>query len=195
MWPWEHVALGYLLFAFVRCGLGWPQPTDGDAVNVVVGTQLPDLIDKPLAWSLGALSTGTAFGHSIWFLGLMVVVTVSAGVRYGRGTLLAALTIGIASHLIGDVLFAIAVGSAMTYELVLWPIVTASPEPSTGLLAAIAANWHEFVAFLDSPRGRWYLLAEAGMVLAAGGVWLRDGAPGPGILRWFASLRSRYSDD
>lgn len=98
----------------------------------VIGSQLPDLIDKPLAWSLEVFSTGIAFGNSLWFLGLLVVLSGAPGVRYGRWSLPAALTISVCSHLIGDVLFAVAVESAMTYELVLWPIVTAKPQPRPG---------------------------------------------------------------
>lgn len=178
MWPWDHVALGYLLFASIRYVRGWPKPTAGVTAVVVIGSQLPDLIDKSLAWSLEVFSTGIAFGHSLWFLGMLAVLTGAAGVRYGRRSLPAALTIGVCSHLIGDVVFAVAVGSAMTYELVLWPIVTASPDPQVGMIASILFNWHEFLAFLHRPRGRWYLLAEVGLLLVAIGVWSRDGAPG-----------------
>lgn len=46
------------------------------------------------------------------------------------------------------------------------------------MIASISFNWHEFLAFLHRPRGRWYLLAEVSLFLIVIGVWSRDGAPG-----------------
>ena len=58
MWPWGHLALGYLLHSpLARARFGRP-PTDRATLLLVIGTQLPDLVDKPLAWWLGVLPAG-----------------------------------------------------------------------------------------------------------------------------------------
>jgi hypothetical protein len=73
MWPWGHLALGYLLYSpFARARFGRP-PTDRATLLLAFGTQLPDLVDKPLAWRLDVLPAGRTLGHS-----LLSVVAVSA---------------------------------------------------------------------------------------------------------------------
>jgi len=65
MWPWGHLAVGYVAFSvFVRFRLG-RQPSGHAALALAVATQLPDLIDKPLAWQFGLLSSGISVAHSI----------------------------------------------------------------------------------------------------------------------------------
>lgn len=86
-------------------------------------------------------------------------VTGVLEVRTGRRPLPAAVTPGIVSQLVGDVVFAIVVDPTAMYELVLWPFVPVSPDASTGMLASIAVHWNEFVGFLRRPRDRMYLVA------------------------------------
>ena len=48
MWPWEHLAIGYLAYSLLG-RLAWRRPpTVGTAITVAFGTQFPDLVDKPL---------------------------------------------------------------------------------------------------------------------------------------------------
>ena len=49
MWPWGHLAAGYPVYtAYTRLHTGDP-PADVPALVALLGTQLPDLVDKPLA--------------------------------------------------------------------------------------------------------------------------------------------------
>ena len=49
--PWGHLAIGYLCLS-LAIRARWRVPPQGPAViAVAIGTQLPDLIDKPLAWT------------------------------------------------------------------------------------------------------------------------------------------------
>ena len=62
MWPWEHLAFGYLLWSLWLRARGRSLPGDWEALVLVFATQLPDLVDKPLAWQLGVLPGGRSLG-------------------------------------------------------------------------------------------------------------------------------------
>lgn len=178
MWPWDHLAFGYLLFTAVRWLRRWKRPDDVAAGTLVVGTQLPDLIDKPLAWSAGVLPSGLSLGHSAVFALVATLVTAWVGRRFNRPRLGLILAIGLGSHLLGDVLYALFLGSSRPFAFVLWPFVPAEPEPAIGLLAAIAAAWTQFHGILGTPIGRVYLAVEVLLLATAAAVWARDGVPG-----------------
>lgn len=80
MWPWEHVAFGYLLYsvyAHVRRG----EPPDAlSTVAMAIAAVAPDLIDKPLAWEFDVFATGYALGHSV-FLAVPLLAGVVAVAR------------------------------------------------------------------------------------------------------------------
>jgi hypothetical protein len=102
MWPWEHLAVGYLLYSAsvrLRTGSG---PGDGPALALALSTQFPDLVDKPLAWSLGVLPDGTTVAHSV-FVAVPAVVVVAALER-GRagGRYAPAIGIGYLSGLLAE---------------------------------------------------------------------------------------------
>jgi hypothetical protein len=125
MWPWGHLGLGYLLGVPLldRYGL------DGDYVALAVlaaGTQLPDLVDKPLAWTFGVLPYGRAVMHSLLVVGAVAVVlsVLSAPVRV-RVPLLA----GWVSHLVGDAVYPLAEGAVGEVTFLAYPLV-ALPEPA-----------------------------------------------------------------
>ena len=80
MFPWEHAAVAYLLYA------GYARWHDGTAPGgwavlvVLVASQLPDLIDKPLAWQFGLLPSGRSLAHSVFVAVPVVVVVVALGI-------------------------------------------------------------------------------------------------------------------
>lgn len=58
MWPWGHAAIGYLLFSMdTRLRYG-RRPGGPATILLFFGTQFPDLVDKPLAWTLPLLPSG-----------------------------------------------------------------------------------------------------------------------------------------
>lgn len=183
MWPWDHLALGYLLYTTTRWVGGWPPP-DGRTVLVLgLGTQLPDLLDKPLAWSLHWLPSGTSLGHSVFFVGAVSLAALVLARRFGRPTDAVVLALGLGSHLLGDVLFAVLVGSARTYELALWPLLPAQPEATPTLVAGVVAALGRTRRFLGTPTGTTYLLSVALLWALVVVQWVRDGLPGAGWLR------------
>ena len=177
MWPWEHLAFGYLLFSpSVRLSTA-RTPTGVEVAALAFATQLPDLIDKPLAWWLGVLPSGLSLGHSVFF-----AVPVTAAVwaftrRYDAPGVGAAFGVGYFSHLLGDVLFN-SIDGTVSVGFLFWPAVSRPPGDGTSILLRIAELWGQFRAFLGTPVGRLYLLFEAAILVSALALWVADGVPG-----------------
>ena len=173
MWPLGHAAVGYLCYS-LSTRSRFDEPPDGLAVLVLlVGTQFPDLVDKPLAWYLGVLPHGRSLAHS-----LLVLVPLCVGLywlarRSGRGELGIAFAIGALSHSLVDALPALWRADADAGFL-LYPIVPPEPYEEgaptvTGLL-------------LESLTQPWFLL-EFVLAALALVLWYRDGCPGVELIR------------
>jgi hypothetical protein len=128
MWPWGHAAVGYLVYAVVRRAGGeeWP-PDDATAIALAVGTQLPDLVDKPLAWSFGVLPSGRSLAHSLLVGGLLVAVVVALARRYGRHERAGAFAVGYYAHLFGDALGPLTSLDVEFLTFLAWPVLAPPP--------------------------------------------------------------------
>lgn len=98
-----HLLVGSVLGLLVyrRYGVRWAVPL------VALGAILPDIIDKPLGHIVlrETLDYGRIYGHTLLFLGVIVVL----GLAYRRtrpGPLLLGLALGVASHLVLDSMWA-----------------------------------------------------------------------------------------
>jgi len=177
VWPWEHLAFGYLLFSpSVRLSAARP-PTGVEAAVLAFATQLPDLIDKPLAWWLGVLPSGLSLGHSVFFAVPAAAVVWVVARRADAPGVGAAFGVGYLSHLVGDVAFN-SLDGTVTVGFLFWPAVSRPPGGGTALLARVAELWGQFRTFLGTPLGRLYLVAEAVLLALALALWVADGAPG-----------------
>ena len=178
MWPWEHAAIGYLLYSlWCRVSAREP-PSDSPTVVVIAGTQLPDLVDKPLSWGLGVFQSGYAAGHSAL---IAVPVGVAIGVlsaRAGKRRLGIAFVIGYWSHLLGDFLNPLRYGDGLGSTRVLWPVVVAPPyEQDLGLGRGVM-YFGDLIESLEAIESPSLLAAYLLVPLLAGAVWLLDGTPG-----------------
>jgi hypothetical protein len=189
MWPWDHLAFGYLLYLILGAPNPRSQRDDLTFLVLAIGTQLPDLIDKPLAWSLGLLPSGLSLGHSAVFLAILIPIAVSVSNRYGRPELAGALVTGVASHLIGDVLFALLIGSPRPYQFLFWPAIPTAQETSVGFGLAIGEEWSNYIRFLSTSRGALYLFLNLTFNAMALVVWILDGTPGMKAVRRWAAAR------
>jgi len=84
MWPWGHAAVGYLAYS-----LGYRASdrrlTGAAVIALGVGTQFPDLIDKPLGWTFGVLPGGRTLAHSLLTVAVVaVVLAIPLGVVSAR---------------------------------------------------------------------------------------------------------------
>lgn len=136
------------------------------------GSQLADLIDKPLTWTFGILEYGRSLGHS-----LLVVLPVLALLWWWLGDdhpeALLALGVGWLSHPLAD-----SVGLFLDWDpdglvYVVWPLL---PMPEPGIEQS-------FVAHLLSLRLDPMFALEMLLVALAFVVWRRDGYPGLAPIR------------
>jgi hypothetical protein len=143
-------------------------PTAGVVLPLAVGTQFPDLVDKPFAWTFGILPSGRAGAHS-----LLVAVPLLALLWWhfdsdtGRRAW-AGFAVGYLAHLATDGLYPLLDGEFAELSFLLWP---ALPLPTYAESAGIVA--HFAAAEVTVP-----LLVEVGLFALATVVWAADGLPG-----------------
>lgn len=172
-----HAAFGYVCYSLGSRLLTGEPPSGGAALALLVGTQLPDLVDKPLSWGLGAFPSGYAVGHSALVAlpaGLGALLILHARGRTAAG---AGLVVGYWSHLVGDVLHPWLRGGSPAVVRVLWPLVTLPPyDQRLGLAGRTAAYLGELLEGLSGADPLLYVRFLLPVVFAVG-LWLADGAP------------------
>jgi membrane-bound metal-dependent hydrolase YbcI (DUF457 family) len=171
MWPWGHAAVGYLAYTLLRRRVG-ERPAGLAVIALAVGTQFPDLVDKPLGWTLGVLPGGRSLAHSLLTLAVVASVVLALARRYRRPAVGWAFVVGAVLHLAGDALYPALGGNVGDTTFLLWPLLP-MPEPE------IAQSFSAHAAVLEpGPTfGFELLLAVAALV-----AWHDDGHPGPGTL-------------
>ncbi|ELZ55710.1 MULTISPECIES: metal-dependent hydrolase [unclassified Haloferax] len=162
MFPIGHLALGYLSVALFRVGRRRPLPTGWTLAAALVGSQLPDLIDKPLAY-YGVLVSGRSLGHSLLVMLPALVALVGVGYRLGYGEHATALVVATLSHYLGDTSRALLAGDWGSMQFLLWPLF-----PATDYAADSVPPWVRVLESLGDPR---YNLQYA-LAVVAFGIWL-----------------------
>lgn len=167
MFPPGHLALAYLLASLLARLRGEQPVKAGVAAAAAIGSGVPDLVDKPLAWLLG-LRAGRTLGHSLLFVVVLTLVAVAVARRVGRPRAGASFVLGLGSHLLADAAPALFRGDR-TGSFLLWPFDTTTPydEPYPGL-----------DTLLTTVASEPSLVVEGGLVLAAAWYWREDGYPG-----------------
>lgn len=178
MWPWEHLAFGYLFASVAHERRTGRRIGSGEAVAVAVGTVLPDLIDKPLSWSLGVLPSGLSLGHSLAFTAFLIATVLVASRRKDRGSLGGAFAVGYVSHLAGDVLYPVLVGGPLSWSFLLWPVVSRPSSAGVGFVARFNELLASYLDFLGTPAGVLYVGIELLLLGGAAARWFDDGKPG-----------------
>lgn len=181
MWPWEHLAAGYLVYSLGARVLGRDPPTDWGVVALGIGTQLPDLVDKPLSWGLGWVPSGYAVAHSAFVAVPLGVLVLGAGWRVGHRRPAVAFVVGNWAHLLADVLIPLRNGNPVLPSRVLWPVAEASPYETDLGLARGVAYLLEFLAALSTMAPARLLVLYLFLPAALVAVWLLDGRPGSAI--------------
>ena len=177
MLPWEHAAVGYLAYSLLVHACYRRSPDGVETVAVVIGSQFPDLVDKPLAWQFGVVESGYAVGHSV-FVAVPVAVAAGALARArGRAGAALAFAVGYLAHLPGDVVPDYLREGRLPTEVVLWPVRTGPPNPRQPVVPHALAIFEEYARTLASPDPPTYLLVQFGFVALTALLWLYDGAP------------------
>ncbi|WP_223302002.1 metal-dependent hydrolase [Haladaptatus sp. R4] len=167
MWPWGHLAVGYLLYSF-WCRTENRSPSAVGTVAVAFGTQFPDLVDKPLAWTFSVLPTGRTLTHSLLTATLLLGLLWIGVRRSERRIPLGAFAIGYLSHLAMDSVHPFLQGRLADVSFLLWPVL--SP-PSYETSKSFSAH---FANFGLTP----FVLLQFALAGIALGVWIADGSPG-----------------
>lgn len=171
MWPWGHLAAAYLLSTgYARTRFGRPL-SGGSVLLVAFGSQLPDLVDKPLGWYLGVLPAGRSLAHSLLFAVPVTVAALLLARRLDRPQQGVAFAVGMLSHLLTDSLPALWRDVGADY--LLWPLLPVTPYEggAPGLLE-----------LFRSAASEPFFVVELLLVVLAAAVWYRDGYPGVGTL-------------
>ena len=181
MWPWGHLAVAYLLYTVVaRRRFGRP-PRAWPAVALAVGSQFPDLIDKPLAWNFGVLPGGRTLMHTLFTAAILVPVVLVAADRLEAPAVGLGFVVGYCSHLLADIPPGVLSGEYVGAAYLLWPALEQPPEsPVAGVLDAFI-NYYEMGAY------EWFQFAIFALAVL---VWYRDGMPGLGLVS--SSLERRF---
>lgn len=178
MWPWEHLAVGYLLYSALTRHRDGEPPTTAAAFAVAFGTQFPDLVDKPLAWGLSVFESGVSVAHSVFTATAVSVAVVALARRLDRPRIGTALAVGYLSHLPADAVYGMAFDGTIKVRPFLWPFVDAVPSAGRGFLDNVAYYAVRFLFFLTTDRGMAFLSLEVLLLTFTAWIWVRDGCPG-----------------
>ncbi|MBX0324315.1 metal-dependent hydrolase [Halomicroarcula sp. F13] len=182
MWPWEHVAVGYLLYSgYVHLRYG-ESPGTLPALAVGFGALFPDLVDKPLAWTFELFPSGVSVAHSVFTataLSLAVVVLLG---KLGHRAVGTGFSVAYLAHIPADAMYQVVVGNPLRLEAYLWPLVTIQSSGQGGFLDNALYYFVRFLFFLGTPRGLLFLSLEVALLGTTLLVWWADDCPGLGIL-------------
>ncbi|WP_436926714.1 metal-dependent hydrolase [Halosimplex amylolyticum] len=191
MWPWEHLAVGYLLYSVVARTAYRRLPDAAGTILVAFGTQFPDLIDKPGSWVFGVLPSGTSVAHSV-FVALPVSILAIGLARWrGTPTLGVAFAVGYLSHLLGDVLYSVLLGGEPAVGAVTWPLGPPPAEANEPVVPIVVRLFSQFADHLASPAGFAYVVLEIVLLSLALALWARDGMPGVNLIHRVRSVVPR----
>lgn len=192
MWPWEHAGVGYVLYSFGLRILGYRPPSERETLVLLLATQLPDLVDKPLSWQFHVFPSGYALGHSALVAVPVGVLVLGLAARRDRLRSGVAFTVGYWSHLLGDVLIGLRLGTGPAITRVLWPLFIDEPYAHDYGISRGLLYIGEFLVQLQSVDATTLVVHYLFFPLVALVVWLFDGAPGLAIVgRLRAGLRHR----
>lgn len=173
MWPWAHLAVGYLLYTALVWYRGHRVPTDLSALALALGTQAPDLIDKPLAWYLPILPGGRSLAHSLFAVAVVLTGTVAVRRYRARAGPWVAFAVGYATHPLADAVDPIYFDAYEDLSFLLWPLTSIPAKETGGGLAAVITRTE-----LTSLFAGQILLTALAL-----SVWVSQGRPGLAPIR------------
>lgn len=111
----------------------------GETILVLLfATQLPDLIDKPLAWTFGVLPSGRMLAHSLVIALPVVAVVLVLTHRHGYGKYGAVFGFGYLSHIAADFYHVLYLGTDYYFfPNLFWPLLEANPDHDTSFAAHV----------------------------------------------------------
>jgi|AntDeeMetagen681_2_1112603.scaffolds.fasta_scaffold28115_1 membrane-bound metal-dependent hydrolase YbcI (DUF457 family) len=169
MLPWGHAAVGYVCYSL------WSRFGKGRAVTnkefwfLLFATQLPDLVDKTLGWSLDVLPSGRSLAHSLFTTVLLVFIVSLIGRRADVADLATAFNLGYVSHILTDALTVVIRRDTEFLVFLFWPIIQTPYDPGSRTVFGELTQALQHGLF--TPRTGIFLL----LVFL---LWTADGWPG-----------------
>lgn len=186
MWPWTHAVFGYACASLANRAVFGRGPSDAPALVAVFAAVLPDLVDKPLAWTVGVVETGYGPAHSV-LVGLPLVAAGAVWLWYSeRPDVGLALGVGYLSHLLGDLGFQYVDEGELVLSVVLWPVAPSAPDSTGGVVEHVVFFFARYAADVRTGDAAMYLVATMLLALATVGLWVVDGMP---VLRLLVKRR------
>ncbi|WP_132060440.1 metal-dependent hydrolase [Halorussus amylolyticus] len=178
MWPWEHLAVGYVAYSLSTRAFGSGAPRGAAVIALAVGTQFPDLVDKPLAWALGVLPSGHSLAHSVFFAVPASALAVVVGAALGRRRVGVAFGFGYLAHLPGDVVSPMLLGGRANVGFLFWPVVPApESEASIGFVEMVGYLFGRYLNEVLTGQLSAYVAVELGLLASVALLWVLDGMP------------------
>lgn len=136
--PVSHFLVALVPLA-IYCLVRYGRLPSSDAILVLLfGTQLPDLVDKPLAWTFGVLPSGRMLAHSLVVAVPFVIAVLLVAHRRGYGRLGNVFAFGYLSHLAADFYPILFLGTDYYfYPNLFWPLMSANPDHVTSFAAHV----------------------------------------------------------
>jgi hypothetical protein len=168
VYPIGHLALAYLCYAAYTEVTESRLPRGLPLVVLAVASQLPDLVDKPLAY-VGVLASGRSLAHS-----LLVVVPLLLAARWvlgrtARPRTAPAFVVGVLAHLLGDTYSLALAGAWSEMRFLLWPVFPAIDYPGDDVAPWVRILTRDLTAY----AGFEYLLAGVALVVWFAGRYRR----------------------
>lgn len=168
MLPWGHVAVGYITYSLGIRGRYGCQPGGLHTIALVVATQLPDIIDKPLTTWLGVLPSGRSLGHSLLFVLLIGTVFWLLAEHAGLTGVAGGFLVGLLSHIVADAIGPMWDGRWAELGYLFWPLTPAFKHPAD---QERIFSEYLLVQLVSEPH---HELALFGLAVV---LWLYDGMP------------------
>lgn len=174
MWPWEHFLVGYVAYSLGKRAIGAPPPGRPELLVLAVGTQFPDLIDKPLGWGTTILPSGVSLAHSYVVAVPLVALAVLLARRTDRPELGAAFGFGYLLHTPADVFARYLLSDEVILSAFVWPLVPVAAMDTQPVFGRAADLFVSFVEILGTPTGLLYLAIEMTLFVSAVLLWWSD---------------------
>jgi hypothetical protein len=178
MLPWGHFAVGYLCYSALTQLATDCKPQAAPVLFLTLGTQFPDLIDKPLADVVNVLPSGRSLGHSLVFTLVLFLGVYILAQRYNGIPEAIAFGVGHLVHILADAMPDVVAGQWVRLGFLGWPI-TPAYRYSADIEGRVITEYL-FVQFTSPPH------FELVLFVLAVSVWFSDGMPGLAeFLSWF----------
>lgn len=127
MFPHEHLLVALIPVVAYIAIRDRRLPARAVAFAAIVGSQFPDLVDKPLAHQFGLLPSGRVFLHSLPLALPITACVLAYGYTTERPRVAGAFAVAYLSHLVGDTYQPLLAGDVPAD--LLWPFTAAQPRP------------------------------------------------------------------